>query len=123
MTENEWIAYAMEHRSDLATLLRRYHPVQRDPQSRPQEFVSDLLPITAPTAEAACENIREDIRRNFEGDPVTHFEEALQRRDVGTILGLLNQAWFGVPESTSCWRIPGFREAVNLMDDPPEEES
>jgi hypothetical protein len=121
VTENEWIAYAMEHRSSLTTLLRRYHPVQRDLRTRPQEFVSGLLPITAPAAEAACENVRESIRQNFEGDPVALFEEALQQRAVGTILGLLNQTWFGVPESTSCWQIPGFPEAVKLMDDPPEE--
>lgn len=31
-------------------------------------------------------------------------------------------AWFGVPESTSCWSIPGFGQAVDLLDDPPEDQ-
>jgi len=46
----------------------------------------------------------------------------LDAQDISKAMKLLNDAWFGVPESTDCWQIYGFKEAVDLLDDPPEEE-
>lgn len=34
----------------------------------------------------------------------------------------MSETWFGVPESTLCWQIQGFKEACDLLDDPPETE-
>jgi hypothetical protein len=55
-------------------------------------------------------------------NPVAQFDSALAAGDIGQLMTLLNGAWFGVPESTECWGIEGFKIAVDLMDDPPEEE-
>lgn len=113
MTEREWLDTATAHRAALAALLRAYHPANISARNPPMK-------ITAVAAERACENVREDIRRNHEGDPVAQFDEAIKGGDVNTAMRLLDQAWFGVPESTSCWNIEGFKEAVDLLDDPPE---
>lgn len=115
MTEAEWIEYAKANQQKLEYLIGRYHPVR----------LETILPdgemrITAPNAENACIGVRDHIRRNFEGDPITQFANALKNSDIARANTILNEAWFGVPESTSCWRIEGFREAVRLMEDLPE---
>lgn len=81
------------------------------------------MPITAPNAEMACREIRHDIRAKEPSDPLSRWDKALSDGDVGEIMSLLDGAWFGVPESTDCWNIPGFAVAVNLLDDPPEMEN
>jgi hypothetical protein len=101
---------AAEH--NLCYLLQNYHPVNL----RPNQM---SLPITAPNAEIACASVGEEIRKNFEGDPVKEFKAAIQARDAHKVTNLLNDAWFGVPESTACWTITGFREAIMLLEDPP----
>ena len=112
MTEQEWISQAKQNRDKLASLLSMFHPVTLHKTD---------MKITAKAAELACENVRQSIRHNFEGSPVKQFDEALAVNDINTVNRLLNEAWFGVPESTSCWSIEGFKEAVELMEDLPEE--
>lgn len=114
MTEQEWWGMATANESDLVDLIREFHPVNRQPGRRPQDW------ITAPTAEAACVQVRKDIRKNFEGDPVAQFHTAIEARNMAAVTSILNGAWFGVPESRECWRIPGFKVLVNLLDDPPD---
>ena len=79
-------------------------------------------PITAPAAEEACANVRKMIQKEQPDDPLARWDEALAKGDVNEIYSLLSDVWFGVPESTGCWSIPGFGLACDLMDDPPEEE-
>lgn len=125
MTIPEYLTYARAHALLLRSLLREYHPVNRQPETmRPTRGPGRQDPnyITAWAPERACVEARKRIRSNFEGDPILLFNEALLDGDWRKIHKLLNDAWFGVPESTSCWSIPGFSEAVHLMDDPPEEE-
>ena len=78
--------------------------------------------ITAPQAERACEIVREQIRKTSFERPDVQFNVALQNEDCDTLASLFSSTWFGVPESTSCWGIPGFSLAVDLLDDPIEEE-
>lgn len=115
MTTAEWLAYAKQHQTVLTSLVEHYHPLKRNPFANTHR-------ITAPNAEAAAIRIRADIRRNSEGDPTVDFKEAMDSDNVQKINSLLNDTWFGVPESTDCWRIEGFREAVYLMEDLPNEE-
>lgn len=116
MVEPEaWIAEAKKHQDILADLIRNYHPRsvagRREPMS-----------ITAPGPEAACDVVRAKIRA--EGvdlpDPVHIFSAAVDGGDHSAAYSIVSQTWFGVPESTSAWSIPGFAEAVDLLDDPPE---
>lgn len=108
MTQTEWLATLNEHWDDLKVLVLQYHPRAR---YRPKK-----LPITAPGAEIVCEAARRQIAT--EGAPVT--EELLQRlKDSGNsdkLYSLLYDAWFGVPESTECWQIPGFDTLCTLLD-------
>lgn len=122
MTKQQWLAQVAEHRETLLSLVETYHPAShaihgggRKPES---------MPITAPTAEAACENVRQVIaaRERNRAAPRERFEKALRDGDWIEINSLLNSAWFGVPESTACWQVEGFKEAVDLMEDLPEDE-
>jgi hypothetical protein len=112
MNSKEWLAYAQINRDALESIIARYHPVNRR--------LSDL-PITAPNAERACEEVRQDIKRNTEGNPLTKFRDALASNDWKSINLVLNEVWFGVPESTLAWQIEGFREMINLIEEPPDD--
>jgi hypothetical protein len=112
VTTDEWLIECNGAKDKLKSLIGTYHPVSL-------KSVNGMK-ITAPNAEQACEVVRNQIRKNFEGNPVTEFQAALDARDVSKLMKLLNDAWFGVPETIECWNIEGFTEAVNLMDDPPE---
>jgi hypothetical protein len=113
-------------------LIADYHPSARRPAALKREAVlmtdgeavivdAATMPITAPAAEQACQHVRTQIRKEEPDDPLTRWDRAITSGDIGEIDSLLNGAWFGVPESTGCWNIPGFNEAVDLMDDPPME--
>ena len=121
MTEKEWIEKAREHADDLAYLVSAYHPAALG--STVESARRPPLPITAPGPEVACEVVREKIRGEYEGEhPIRKFRRAVEAGDVSTVMSLLSGAWFGVPESTSCWGIRGFSKAVDLLEDPPEPE-
>lgn len=119
-TKEEWLQYAKDNRTVLEDLIGTYHPSNLDLSRRRQE----PMEITAPGAEMACATVRTAIAQEEAGmtDPVLRFSRAVEDGDVNTINSLLNSAWFGVPESTSCWNIVGFKEAVELMDQPPDYE-
>lgn len=115
-TKESWLDYVKIHKDVLENFLANYHPVYRGVKSKPTDR------ITAPNAERACEVVRADIRRTTEGDPVKDFRDALTNNNVNVIAKLLNQAWFGVPESRDCWSIQGFKEAVHLVEDVPTDD-
>lgn len=115
MTENEWLGYAKRNRIKLESLIRDWHPrMRRSTYS---------LRITAPNAEKRCEEVRQQIKSE-EGriPPTREFNDSLNEGNWHRVWIVLNETWFGVPESTECWRIFGFTEAVNLLEDPPEGE-
>ncbi len=118
MTSNQWIQKARGNRERLLMLLTSFHPCAAS--MRRGDFD---LPITAMAAEDACRNIRAVIAAEggTDRDLPREFDYALAQGDVSKINNMLNEAWFGVPESTACWDIPGFSEAVALMEDPPDD--
>lgn len=120
MSRAEWLTFAREHADVLRKLINEYHPASAN--ELPMEVRDEML-YSAPGAEMACRVVREYIRSNWgvQGSPVHRFTEALQRGDVDMIGKLLDQTWFGVPECTSAWQITGFAEAVELLDDPPDD--
>ena len=111
--QSAWMQKVLEHQENLRDLIANYHPAMNQPKKN--------LPITAPNAERACEVVRDSIRTKEPHNPLERWDKAIQEKNIPEIDSLLNGAWFGVPESTSCWGIPGFKEAVDLMDDPPYE--
>ncbi len=118
MTKEEWLSKAKDSKEDLSSLILNYHPASKERTRKSN------LPITAPAPESACENVRESVRAEYREilvTPTQEFDAAIESDDIDAINSLLSAAWFGVPESTSCWNIPGFAIAVDLMDDLPEE--
>lgn len=115
MTKIEWLDYARDNKDKLLSLVALYHPTSNQ---RPE------LPITAPTVEANCKGVRKRICREFLEihSAAKLFGDAIAASNVDQIHNLLSQTWFGVPESTACWGVTGFKECVNLLDDPPEDD-
>lgn len=114
MTTAEWFEQADRVLPKLAALVRAYHPATQKLDALPEHR------ITAGAAELACIDVRSEIRSTSVGDPVVRLTDAIRERRYWGTLAILNDAWFGVPESTACWSIEGFAEAVALLEDPPE---
>ena len=110
----QWMGKVLDNSTALRNLVANYHPAARQPRR-------ERMPITAAAPEAACEFVRQQIRSERSDDPVARWDKAMSEADISQITALLEEAWFGVPESTACWNIPGFDIACDLMDDPPEE--
>lgn len=119
MTSIEWLTKVDKAQIVLRDLISEYYP-----QTAPHAHRDGKLPmpITASGAEAACARVRTliAVETADKPDPETRFNTALATGDIPEIYSLLSGAWFGVPESTSCWNITGFNEAVDLMDDMPD---
>lgn len=113
MTTQEWLNNVVENGHTLLSLVASFHPASgRQPYG---------LPITAPNAEKACEPMRKQIEKNLDyalESPHRKFLEAVKYREAGAIYTILQETWLGVPESTDCWSLTGFKECVNLLDDP-----
>lgn len=117
MTNQEWLDKVRANEQVLINLIGSYHPSMYS--GKPP----GNLPITARITESACEIVREKIRNETDSSPIGSFKDALEDGNVDIVYSLLSAAWFGVPESTLCWQIEGFKEAVDLMDDQPEMEN
>lgn len=115
MTKTEWFAFAMEHRQEIIGLIADYHPTARPAREIP-EGVTDL----AENAEAACAVIREKIAHDTPAGTeaaTVLFSKALDAKDGDTIMRILWETWFGVPESQAfAWSLVGFKEIIALMD-------
>lgn len=115
-TWDEWYKYAEDNRGALAVITASYHPHYRTPGGT-------NLPITAHGAEAACIEIRKQIRDTSAPSqrmPTLRLLNAIKEKNSNEILQILNEVWFGVPESTLCWNLEGWQEMLNLIEDVPE---
>lgn len=125
ITRQAWLNQVTQDADKIRTLIRNYHPQHKPSLTDEQR---DLVgeDMTAPNAELACENVRDQIRQQYQAealpDPVQIFDGALKAGNVSVLVKVLNQTWFGVPETTACWKFTGFPEVVDLLDDVPDEE-
>lgn len=120
MNRQEWIEKAKRDTDKLQSLIGKYHPQRRSPMTKRQlDMVGETM--TAPNAELACESIRNQIRQQYRDenlqDPVQIFTKALEAGNILVAYKVLDQTWFGVPETTSCWTFTGFTESVELIED------
>lgn len=120
MTESEWLNYAKENKDKLRNFIENYHPRARLLNAKIGNTVP--LPITASGPEYARNQVIGSILLQEQNDlhPILQFDLAFMQDDIEGLNKILNSAWFGVPESTLCWNIEGFTEAVRLMEDVPE---
>jgi len=112
MTSQEWLDKARRGKLALIQLIQDFHPALPHTVELP-------MTITAPRAEEMRQRIVKHMAKDY--DPVALFNKALDASDVSTVTSVLNRAWFGVPESLDCWSMTGFKEAVDLLDEPPED--
>jgi len=113
VTNEQWWQVVDLNWDNLCAIVDSYHPGYG---RRNHDF-----PITAIAAEAACEVFREEIHNEAANElesPLRRFLKAKELRDDETLSTILSQTWFGIPDSTSCWSIPGFGKLCDLLDDP-----
>ena len=91
LVDNNW--------EDLSSIISVYHPSYNKKHK---------MPITA----AFAENFREQVEEEIKSQDVNL--SALERAELAkkdrheNIVAILNETWWGIPESTSCWSIKGF---------------
>jgi len=103
----EWWELLEENKDSIRSLVIQFHPKSGAPRKD--------MKITAPGAEAVCEDIRGEIAVGGKPEcPLESFDAALQKQDGLTIVRLLNETWFGIPESTECWNLEGFGVLCDL---------
>lgn len=117
MNTTDWLKQCRAHQTVLRSVVEQYYPTKNRRETS--------MEITASRAEIACQNVRDIIIRR-DGNvrvlkPEIRFDSALANNDAADLYDLLSSTWFGVPESTSCWDIVGFKELVDLLDEPPDE--
>jgi hypothetical protein len=112
-TIDDALEIIQENREVLGDLIASYHPASRTSRR------SQSLPITAPDVERNCDIVRGIIELEesvMVMSPLERFDRAIGSGDFREIDSLFQSTWFGVPESTSCWEIPGFSLMVDIMD-------
>jgi hypothetical protein len=115
MNQPDWLAQVLVHREVLREIVETYHPYNGP---HPQRAT---LKITAPSAEARMVGIREEIAMKSPIlAPAVRFDAAIADKNFHELYLILSATWFGVPESTECWGIRGFKELVALLEDMPE---
>jgi hypothetical protein len=63
-----------------------------------------------------CESVRNAILRDSRLPGVVRFDAAVAVRDADVLLRLLNETWFGVPESEYVRGEAGFFELCDLCE-------
>jgi hypothetical protein len=131
MQKQEWIALFTTNKDKLRQLVEKFHPASLISVVLAGEDVDvlaaathskDQYPITAPGPEAACAKIREEIREENPLSPVLRFDVAAGDMATDELVQLLNDTWFGMPESEAVRGEPGFHELCDLCEGVDEEE-
>jgi hypothetical protein len=106
-TLQDWWNTVEGHRDQLLKLVDKYHPYFR---------IKHDHPISAPAAELACQQIRREIASETLQNPSDLFQQYLKNRD-SSMVHLLNEVWFGMPESYESRWEPGFGVLCVLCDE------
>lgn len=108
-TKEDWWSVFNSHKDDLRSLVSNFHPVCRN-----EEFAGEFS-ISAGAAEEACEHVRKAIvDSGINPSPVEEFDRAIASNDHNALIRLLNQTWFGIPESYDSRELPGFFPLCDL---------
>ena len=112
-SDSEWWKLLEDNHDKLLNLVRDYHP------GSPHAGSSKRMPITAGGAEAQRRVFRTQIemaelREAQASAPAARFQVAVSSKDAGTVVLLLNETWFGIPESRDAHGLPGFGALCDL---------
>lgn len=131
MEKQDWIDTFNRSKNELRELVEQFHPSSKAKVREgaptvevPAGVILLPCPITAPTAEEACEVVRKQIQRTKPQNPLTIFDTLAEDPALHTkeLTSLLSGAWFGMPESRSVRSLPGFFELCDLCEGVDEEE-
>ncbi|MCK9458183.1 MAG: hypothetical protein M0R80_00710 [Proteobacteria bacterium] len=103
-TAEQWWTLVEQYHDELRELVSTFHPCNHT--------YTDFA-ITAEVAEAICEQARAAIRAKDADDPIERFEQYRTEKNP-KLASLLNETWFGMPESTEVRSYPGFGVLCNL---------
>lgn len=103
-TKAAWWVLVEEHKDELLDLVSMFHPYYRQTYN---------YPITATMAEKVCEAVRKEIADKEQYDPQRLFERYCKEKNP-ELVHLLNEVWFGIPESSEVRNQPGFYELCDL---------
>jgi hypothetical protein len=112
MTKEEFWVLFDPNQNKMRALVEKYHPTAAQ---QPRGLV-DAEKITAPLAEAACEVVRSDIRKKATELGVARFDQAVESRNAEMLVRVLNETWFGMPETMSVRSEPGFGVLCDLCE-------
>lgn len=119
MTSEEYFQLIDDNKHSLIRLIDKYHPLTQNRES----FYE--MPITARMAEKACEQIRKEIIAKAVDqslkNPVLTFLNSVMNKNIGGIVTILNETWFGMPESSAIHSEPGFYVLCDLCSDFPDD--
>ena len=104
MNKEEYVQFAKDNEELFIVAMEDFHPALNS-RNKPME-------ISAQIAEIVCSEIREDIRKSTDSNPITEF----QKFDAEIICDLANQVWFGIPESLSVRSHPAFNLVCDLAE-------
>ena len=104
MNKEEYVQFAKDNEELFIVAMEDFHPALNS-RNKPME-------ISAQIAEIVYSEIREDIRKSTDSNPITEF----QKFDAEIICTLANQVWFGIPESRSCRSHPAFNLVCDLAE-------
>lgn len=108
MTLETWWETVDNHWDDLFALIHKYHPSERR--------VINRHTITALRAEEHSQRVREKIKETVK-DPCGLASEAKQKRDAIVLRKIFSDVWWGMPESISVRREPGFHQLCSLCEE------
>ena len=120
-TKEEWWALADEVKDELYDLLLRFHP-----RCHRTYGAIDDMEITAPGAERACEVVRRQITTEGGNETAEETFARCCKDRSADLASLLNEIWFGIPESIEAHNLEGFSELCDLcsesyvLEDPDE---
>lgn len=90
-TPKDWWQAFTDNEEALKNMVASYHPCYIKPNRE--------IEVTAPAAQFQCDMFSHEIRQEQKDDPIKTFETAAENGDHDSLIVLLNQTWFGVPEN------------------------
>ena len=113
MNNQEWWKFLDENWIDLKNLITQFHPLIATNQ---KEF-----PISAPGAELQRYMAEIEIKAARESMP--DIELLRESRNTIEMFNILNETWFGIPESIDSRSLIGFFELCDLCSDLEDEDA
>ncbi len=114
MNTTQWWDLFNKNKNDMVNLILAYHPAA---------YQEHHMKISAPAAEYMCELIRNNIRKEKAEPIAIQVDKAIAFQDIDKLISLMNQAWFGMPESYEVRREPGFHVFCDLCEGIYDEEN